>query len=80
MFSKGIGRGITSAYAIIDIIFERQFVKACSWTGASRSQDKPTEKICFKGFTKTLNFFYDIIHEYDPSFNLNDCYTFFKLS
>lgn len=76
--TKGAGKGTTSAYAIIDVLFERQFFKSCSWTGASRSQNESTEKICFKGFSKTIGFFFDIIHKLDSSFHLTDCHKFFK--
>lgn len=76
--TKGTGNGTTSAYAIIDVLFERQFFKSCSWTGASRSQNESTEKICFKGFSKTIGFVFDMIHKLDSSYYLTDCHKFFK--
>ncbi|RVE41708.1 hypothetical protein evm_013639 [Chilo suppressalis] len=77
--TKGTGQGTTSSYTIVDILFERQFFKLCSWTGATRSSENdPAEKICFKSFSKTIGFFFEIIHKMDSSFNLTDCHKFFK--
>ncbi|XP_049693944.2 uncharacterized protein LOC126054091 isoform X3 [Helicoverpa armigera] len=76
--TKGTGKGITRAYTIIDILFERKFFKSCSWTGASRSQNETTEKICLKGFSKMIGFFFEVIYKQDSSFHLTDCHNFFK--
>lgn len=72
---KGKGRGINNAYALIDAMFDRNFLKTCSWAGGSRTTDT---KICFKSFTKVIKLFFDLVHDSDNSFTLNECHNFFK--
>lgn len=87
--TKGVGQGTTNSYSIVDFIFDRKFLKSCSWTGVSRVQ-KPTqnelaehvpeapEKLCFKSFSKIINFFFAIIRKTDETFTFPECQKFFK--
>lgn len=59
---KGKGREINNAYALIDAMFNRNFLKSCSWAGGSRTT---SSKICFKSFTNVIKLFMNIIHESD---------------
>lgn len=72
---KGRGKAENNAYTLLDIMFTREFMQACSWSGGSRS-DVP--KICFKSYNNTLNFFFKVVHESDASFTMVDCHLFFK--
>lgn len=72
---KGKGRGINNAYALIDAMFDRKFLKTCSWAGGSRTTET---KLCFKSFTKVIKLFFDLVHDSDNSFTLNECHNFFK--
>ncbi|GBP21917.1 hypothetical protein EVAR_7130_1 [Eumeta japonica] len=72
--SKGLGKGV-NAYHLVDSLFERNFLKQCTWTGFSK---KEAVKICFKAFTRTISLFFDIIHATDESFTKVDCDKFFK--
>lgn len=76
--NKGSGKGTSNAYYLIDHLFDREFLKGCSWTGSSK-KDSDTEKICFKAFQKTIQFFFDIVHESDKTFTKADCEKFFKI-
>ncbi|XP_045769184.1 uncharacterized protein LOC123870065 [Maniola jurtina] len=73
--SKGLGKGGVNAYHLVDSLFERNFLKQCTWTGFSK---KEAVKICFKAFTRTISLFFDIIHATDESFTKVDCDKFFK--
>ncbi|KAJ2953477.1 hypothetical protein O0L34_g1073 [Tuta absoluta] len=73
--TKGLGKGGVNAYHLIDSMFDRNFLKQCTWTGFSKKEAK---KICFKGFTRTISLFFDIIHASDESFVKQDCDKFFK--
>lgn len=73
--SKGLGKGGVNAYHLVDSLFERNFLKQCTWTGFSK---KEAAKICFKAFTRTNSLFFDIIHATDESFTKVDCDKFFK--
>lgn len=74
--SKGIGKGYNNAYMLIDVLFERTFLKDCSWAGGSKSGQN---KISFKSFTNTIKFFFNIIHEADNQFTLVECHKFLKI-
>lgn len=74
--SKGKGKGYNNAYILIDVLFERNFLRDCSWAGGSKS-DKI--KICFKSFRNTIKFFFDTLHESDEDFTLVDCHKFLKI-
>lgn len=56
-------------------MFDRSFLLTCSWAGGSRSIET---KVCFKSFTKVIKLFFDIVHDSDNYFTLNECHTFFK--
>lgn len=73
--SKGLGKGGVNAYHLVDSLFERNFLKQCTWTGFSK---KESVKICFKAFTRTICLFFDIIHATDESFTKVECDKFFK--
>lgn len=74
-YSTGLGKGGVNAYHLIDSLFERNFLKQCTWTGFSK---KDAVRICFKAYTKTISLFFDIIHATDESFTKMDCDKFFK--
>lgn len=73
-YSTGLGKGGVNAYHLIDSLFERNFLKQCTWTGFSK---KDAVRICFKAYTKTISLFFDIIHATDESFTKMDCDKFF---
>lgn len=74
--SKGKGKGYNNAYILIDVLFERNFLKECSWAGGSKSEKT---KICFKSFTNTIKFFFNVIRASDEEFTLVDCHKFLKI-
>ncbi|CAG9783541.1 unnamed protein product [Diatraea saccharalis] len=74
--TKSDGNGITCAYKLIDIIFTREFLCKCSWSGGSRG-DKI--KIALKGYKNLLDFFFRMILSWDKSFTTDKNENFFKL-
>lgn len=44
---KGKGRAINNAYALLDGMFDREFLTVCSWAGGTRAEGS---KICFKSY------------------------------
>ncbi|XP_061716896.1 uncharacterized protein LOC133524770 [Cydia pomonella] len=74
--SRGSGKGTSNAYYLIDHLFDREFLKSCTWTGSSK---KDPVKICFKARERTINFFHDIVKESDETFSKADCEKFFKI-
>lgn len=75
ILNQGVGKGTTNAYSLIDAIFDRKFFTQCSWPGVSKGD---ATKICFKGFTKIINFFFNnIVHEFDETFTKAQLTNFF---
>lgn len=52
--SGGQGTAKNCAFRLVDVLFSREFLCKCSWSGCSRSD---SVKISLKCFKKTLNFF-----------------------
>lgn len=61
--SASEGKGVTFAYRFLDILFTREFLCNCSWSGGSRSDEV---KIGFKSYKNTINFFFEMINHWDP--------------
>lgn len=70
------GNGINIAYRLIDLMFSREFMTQCSWSGGSREDH--VKKVCFKMFQRTLDFFFTIVRATDHYFTMEDCENFFK--
>ncbi|CAH2988860.1 unnamed protein product [Chilo suppressalis] len=48
------GKGIDCAYTLADILFSREFLCECTWSGGSRGDDS---KVAWKSFKHILSFF-----------------------
>lgn len=62
---KGKGRANNNAYALSDVLFSRDFLTQCSWTGSSRNQEG---KLCFKICTNTIQLLFELIHLSDKEY------------
>lgn len=71
----GIGKGTNCAYRFLDILFSREFLCECSWSGSSRGDGV---KISLKCYKKTLNFFFTVINQWDNEYTQEQNDTFFK--
>lgn len=71
----GPGKGLNCAYQFCDLLFDREFLTKCSWAGGSRSE---TTKISLKTYKNVLNFFFDLVHDCDQSYTIEDNMNFFK--
>ncbi|CAH0398763.1 unnamed protein product [Chilo suppressalis] len=74
--TRSAGKGINCAYKLLDIIFRRDFLCKCSWSGGSRGN---ATKIGLKGFKNVLSFFYNMVHSWDPLYTYEDNENFFKM-
>ncbi|KAJ2939877.1 hypothetical protein O0L34_g6577 [Tuta absoluta] len=74
--TKSSGNGGTCAYKLLDVMFTRDFICKCSWSGGSRGKDI---KIGFKQYKNVLNFFFSMVHYWDPNFTIEDNERFFKV-
>ncbi|XP_046975360.1 uncharacterized protein LOC124541488 [Vanessa cardui] len=66
--------GINNAYALVDTMFDRQFMKRCSWGEGSKGEPKH----CFKAFPKTIALSLKVVHKYDKTFSNTICEEFFS--
>lgn len=73
--SSGLGTGTNCAYRLVDILFARNFMVGCSWSGGSREE---YAKIALKNYKNILNFFSEMINHWDSSFTQEDTENFFK--
>lgn len=69
------GKGINCAYKLIDIMFSRDFLCQCSWSGSSRSDGV---KISLKCYKNIVSFFWEMIFSWDQTFTLQKNEQFFK--
>ncbi|XP_049703565.2 uncharacterized protein LOC110384383 [Helicoverpa armigera] len=69
------GKGINCAYRLIDIMFSRDFLCQCSWSGSSRSDGV---KISLKCYKNVVSFFWEMIFSWDQTFTLQKNELFFK--
>lgn len=74
--NRGQGKAVNNGYVLIDVLFDRHFLTECSWSGGSKS-DKV--KICFKSFTNTIKFFFNVLHSLDDTFSYFECQEFIKV-
>lgn len=72
--SKG-RKGVDCAYVLVDMIFTRNFICQCSWSGGSRGDDL---KVPLKGYRHVLSFFWELVNFWDEAFTLTDNENFFK--
>lgn len=70
------GHGITCAYKLIDLLFTREFLCKCSWSGGSRGSPI---KLPLKKYKNILDFCFKLIYSWDKSYTLEDNEKFFKL-
>ncbi|XP_050563645.1 uncharacterized protein LOC126913018 [Spodoptera frugiperda] len=63
-----------NAYALVDSMFDRKLMTCCSWGGGSKGEPKH----CFKAFSKTIDLFLKVVHQYDETFTKPNCVDFFK--
>lgn len=73
--SSGEGHGTNCAYRFLDVLFSRDFLCECSWSGSCRDD---YVKISLKCFKNTLNFFFEMINHWDTSYTQETNETFFK--
>lgn len=76
LYSSKPGQGQTCAYKLIDVLFTKEFLCQCSWSGGSKGEHS---KIPMKNFMNFRKFFFEIIHMWDPSFTDEQMLIFFKL-
>ena len=74
--SKSLGNGNNCAYRLLDIMFTKEFLCKCSWTGGSRNSSEV--KIGFKAFKNVIHFFFTMVNFWDPTYTIQDNETFFK--
>lgn len=74
--SKGDGK--TCAYKLQDVLFTREFLCNCSWSGGSRGDSK--SKIALKDYKNFLKFFHGMILTWDPTYTVQDNEQFLRLS
>ncbi|XP_063370175.1 uncharacterized protein LOC134664197 [Cydia fagiglandana] len=69
------GKGADNAYIFVDLIFCREFMNQCSWTGGSKTEEP---KICFRAYIRIFDFFFDLVRMSDKHFTKKECTMFFK--
>lgn len=72
--TSGKAKGLDCCYKLIDYFFTRDLLLLCSWTGASRINDK----IPLKYFYNTRKCFLTLVRKADKYFTEQDCDKFFK--
>lgn len=72
--TSGKAKGLDCCYKLIDYFFTRDLLLLCSWTGASRKNDK----IPLKYFYNTRKCFLSLVRVADKDFTEQDCDKFFK--
>lgn len=56
--------GHNNAYTLVDAMFDRKLMTRCSWGGGTKGEPKH----CFKAFSKTIDLFLKVVHQYDETF------------
>ncbi|XP_050098591.1 uncharacterized protein LOC126579229 [Anopheles aquasalis] len=76
MFGRGQwkGKGKIVCAKLIDLFFEKEFLKRCSWTGSA----KESGVVAFKDFNGIFNMFYQIVAFAAPDFTMNEIEVFFR--
>lgn len=68
-------KGEICAFQLIDVLFSREFLVQCSWSGSARGVES---KICIKIFQEVLGFFFELVHDCDPTYTVDKNNDFFK--
>ncbi|CAH2983349.1 unnamed protein product [Chilo suppressalis] len=68
-------KGEVCAFQLIDVFFSREFLVQCSWSGSARGAGS---KICIKIFQEVLGFFFELVHDCDPTYTVDKNNDFFK--
>lgn len=74
--SSTVGGGTTCAYKLLDVIFSRDFLCQCSWSGGSKGE---ISKIPLKNYKNFRKFFFEIVNSWDSKFTDDDAEKFLKL-
>uniref|UniRef100_A0A3F2YQ54 DUF4806 domain-containing protein n=1 Tax=Anopheles albimanus TaxID=7167 RepID=A0A3F2YQ54_ANOAL len=75
------GYGDSLSYQVIDQFFTRPFLTMCSWTGSMKhgpGEESRHSKIPMVSFNNTIQLFYHIVNDVDPSYTLEKTENFFK--
>lgn len=70
------GKGIDSAYTLADVLFSREFLCQCSWSGGSRGNNDA--KIAWKAYKNILSFFWEMVNFWDNKYTVSHNVEFFK--
>ncbi|XP_050082254.1 uncharacterized protein LOC126569313 [Anopheles aquasalis] len=73
--------GDSISYQVIDLFFTRAFLTLCSWTGTMKhgpGEESRHSKIPMVSFTNTIQLFYQIVNDVDPSYTLEKTENFIK--
>ncbi|XP_049545175.1 uncharacterized protein LOC125956928 [Anopheles darlingi] len=76
MFARGQwkGKGRIVCAKLIDLFFEKEFLKRCSWTGSA----KESGVVAFKDYNGIFTMFYQIVAFAAPDFTMNELEVFFR--
>lgn len=74
--SSKSGSGTTCAYKLLDILFSKNFLCQCSWSGGSKGE---ISKVPFKNYKNIRIFFFEIVNSWDSKFTDDDAEKFLKL-
>lgn len=74
--SSKVGSGTTCAYKLLDILFSKNFLCQCSWSGGSKGE---ISKIPFKNYKNIRIFFFKMVNSWDSNFTDEDAEKFLKL-
>lgn len=69
------GKGVDCAYILSDVLFAREFLCQCSWSGGSRGNDT---KVAWKSYKNILSFFVEMIRCWDKTYTMKQNELFFK--
>lgn len=75
--SQSEGKGTRCAYKILDMVFTREFLCKCSWTGGCRISDEV--KVGLKKYKNILAFFFELVRSWDNTYTIDDNEKFFKI-
>ncbi|XP_055846257.1 uncharacterized protein LOC129912153 [Episyrphus balteatus] len=74
---RRIGDGVNCCYDLAELIFQRKFLKICSWDGVSPCPMHDS-KIAFFKFRNIICLFAHVVIKSDPLFKYEDTQKFFK--
>ncbi|XP_049537244.1 uncharacterized protein LOC125952055 [Anopheles darlingi] len=75
------GNGDSISYQVVDLFFTRAFLTMCSWTGTMKhgpGEETRHSKIPMVSFTNTIQLFYHVVNDVDPSYTLEKTENFLK--